>query len=115
MADLAARWPLMPWAPPPGGVEAEQRKTRSSGVEARCGAEHELPEGVGAPGDVAPHQVGVEGLEARRRMDAAIQHHVGKSGGEFRDQAFDRGEMIVGRPVGDVGISPQCMSSVIAA
>jgi hypothetical protein len=32
-ADRAAQYPHMPWTPPPGGVELEQMKRRSFGVE----------------------------------------------------------------------------------
>jgi hypothetical protein len=33
IAARAEKWPHIPWTPPEGGVLAEHRKTRGSGVE----------------------------------------------------------------------------------
>ena len=69
-ASRAASIPLIPWTPPPGGVDDEHRNSDGSGRRVRVPA-HDRPEEQLAPVadaavDVAADVVGVVGLHRRR-------------------------------------------------
>ena len=82
-ALAAALAPHMPWAPAPGGVEAEQRYTPGIpvkyGSRANSGAEEELGRGGSAADDVAADEVGVVGRHLGRRSHRRADDAVAES------------------------------------
>ena len=102
--------PLMPWTPPPGGVDEEHRNRPAIGrgvrVPADDGAEQELAHVLDAAVDVAADVVGVVRLHRARAVHGSGQDEVPEARRIPLDLRLDRLGRVPGPAVGDVAVRP---------